>query len=102
MEPNVPMDLLVEETLKYGLVPPVVMEFSGITAGGGYAGTSGESSSFKHGFFHRTINYVEMVRVKWRSSHLLRQREGRSVSWSSWCGWVTGYHNSHRTSVDGG
>lgn len=27
VEPNVPMDRLVEETLKYGLVPPVVMEF---------------------------------------------------------------------------
>jgi delta24-sterol reductase len=61
VEPNVPMDRLVEETLKYGLVPPVVMEFPGITAGGGYAGTSGESSSFKHGFFDCTINYVEMV-----------------------------------------
>lgn len=60
-EPNVPMDRLVETTMKYGLVPPVVMEFPGITVGGGYAGTSGESSSFKHGFFNRTINYVEMV-----------------------------------------
>ncbi|KAL9119281.1 MAG: hypothetical protein Q9187_004166 [Circinaria calcarea] len=61
VEPNVPMDRLVEETLKYGLIPPVVMEFPGITVGGGYAGTSGESSSFKHGFFNRTINSVEMV-----------------------------------------
>ena len=61
VEPNVPMDRLVEETMKYGLIPPVVMEFPGITAGGGYAGTSGESSSFKHGFFNRTINCVEMV-----------------------------------------
>ena len=61
VEPNVPMDRLVEETLKYGLVPPVVMEFPGITVGGGYAGTSGESSSFKHGFFNRTINRIEMV-----------------------------------------
>ena len=61
VEPNVPMDRLVEETIKYGLVPPVVMEFPGITVGGGYAGTSGESSSFKHGFFNRTINYIEMV-----------------------------------------
>lgn len=50
-----PMDRLVEETLKYGLIPPVVMEFPGITAGGGYSGTSGESSSFKHGFFDRTL-----------------------------------------------
>ncbi|KAF1810183.1 hypothetical protein P152DRAFT_460684 [Eremomyces bilateralis CBS 781.70] len=61
VEPNVPMDRLVQTTLQYGLVPPVVMEFPGITAGGGYAGTSGESSSFRHGFFDRTLNWVEMV-----------------------------------------
>lgn len=61
VEPNVPMDRLVETTLKYGLVPPVVMEFPGITVGGGYAGTSGESSSFKHGFFNRTMNHAEIV-----------------------------------------
>lgn len=61
VEPNVSMDRLVEATLEFGLVPPVVMEFPGITAGGGYNGTSGESSSFKHGFFEQTINSVEMV-----------------------------------------
>ncbi|KAM5350510.1 hypothetical protein ACJ41O_007015 [Fusarium nematophilum] len=61
VEPNVPMDRLVESTLKHGLVPPVVMEFPGITAGGGFAGTAGESSSFKHGFFNDTINWAEMV-----------------------------------------
>ena len=61
VEPNVPMDRLVEHTLRHGLVPPVVMEFPGITAGGGYAGTAGESSSFKHGFFDDTIQSVEMV-----------------------------------------
>lgn len=61
VEPNVPMDRLVEATLPYGLVPPVVMEFPGITAGGGFSGTSGESSSFRHGFFNDTINYVEMI-----------------------------------------
>ncbi|KAF2197634.1 FAD-binding domain-containing protein [Delitschia confertaspora ATCC 74209] len=61
VEPNVPMDRLVETTLPHGLVPPVVMEFPGITVGGGYAGTAGESSSFKYGFFDRTINEVEMV-----------------------------------------
>lgn len=61
VEPNVPMDRLVEATLKYGLIPPVVMEFPGITVGGGYSGTAGESSSFKHGFFDKTLNFVEMV-----------------------------------------
>ncbi|XWW94331.1 hypothetical protein V2A60_002274 [Cordyceps javanica] len=61
LEPNVPMDRLVEATLVCGLIPPVVMEFPGITAGGGYSGSSGESSSFRHGFFNDTINYVEMI-----------------------------------------
>jgi len=60
-EPNVPMDALVNETLKHGLVPPVVMEFPGITAGGGFSGTSGESSSFRYGFFDRTVNRIEIV-----------------------------------------
>lgn len=61
VEPNVPMDELVDETLKHGLLPPVVMEFPGITVGGGFAGTSGESSSFKHGFFDNTVNWIEIV-----------------------------------------
>ncbi|CAK7234496.1 hypothetical protein SEUCBS140593_008961 [Sporothrix eucalyptigena] len=46
VEPNVPMDALVAATIAHGLVPLVVMEFPGITAGGGFSGTSGESSSF--------------------------------------------------------
>ena len=61
VEPNVPMDRLVEATLKHGLVPPVVMEFPGITAGGGFAGTGGESSSFKYGYFNEIVNSVEIV-----------------------------------------
>jgi delta24-sterol reductase len=61
VEPNVPMDKLVKATLEYGLIPPVVMEFPGITVGGGYAGSAGESSSFKFGYFDQTINSVEMV-----------------------------------------
>ena len=52
---------LVEPTLKHGLIPPVVMEFPGITVGGGFAGTSGESSSFKHGFFENTVNWIEII-----------------------------------------
>jgi len=61
VEPNVPIDRLVESTLKYDLIPPVVMEFPGITAGGGFAGTGGESSSFKYGFFDETVKSVEIV-----------------------------------------
>ncbi|KAH4123978.1 delta-sterol reductase [Parastagonospora nodorum] len=61
VEPNVPMDALVRETMKIGLLPPVVMEFPGITVGGGFVGTAGESSSFKHGFFDRTVLSAEVV-----------------------------------------
>ena len=38
VEPNVPMDKLVAATLKLGLIPEVVMEFPGITVGGGHHG----------------------------------------------------------------
>jgi FAD/FMN-containing dehydrogenase len=60
-EPNVPMDALVEATLQHGLIPPVVMEFPGITVGGGFSGTSGESSSFRYGAFDSTCNWIEIV-----------------------------------------
>jgi len=61
VEPNVPMDQLVDAVRPYGLVPPVVMEFPGITVGGGFAGTAGESSGFKYGFFDSTVNWIEVV-----------------------------------------
>jgi delta24-sterol reductase len=61
VEPNVPMDVLVRETMKANLLPPVVMEFPGITVGGGFVGTAGESSSFKYGFFDRTVLSAEVV-----------------------------------------
>lgn len=72
VEPNVSMDALVRETMKVGLLPPVVMEFPGITVGGGFVGTAGESSSFKYGFFDRTVLSAEVVLangdVVWASS----------------------------------
>ncbi|KAF2145279.1 uncharacterized protein K452DRAFT_356552 [Aplosporella prunicola CBS 121167] len=61
VEPNVAMDALVAATLPHGLVPPVVMEFPGITVGGGFAGVAGESSSWRHGFFDRTVNWCDVV-----------------------------------------
>ena len=61
VEANVPMDVLVDAALKHGLVPPVVPEFPGITVGGGYSGTAGESSSFRYGFFDNTVNWCEIV-----------------------------------------
>lgn len=61
VEPNVAMDSLVQATLKHGLIPAVVPEFPGITVGGAYAGTAGESSSFRWGFFDRLVGKAEVV-----------------------------------------
>lgn len=61
VEPNVPMDTLVEATLQYGLIPPIVMEFPGITVGGAIQGNGGESSSFKWGAFNQTCNWYEVI-----------------------------------------
>lgn len=63
VEPNVSMDKLVQATLARGLVPPVVMEFPGITVGGAFTGSAGESNSFKFGFFDQTVKSVELVLV---------------------------------------
>jgi len=61
VEPNVPMDSLVDATVAYDLLPPVITEFPGITVGGGIQGGAGESSSFKWGFFSQTVNWIEYV-----------------------------------------
>lgn len=61
VEPNVPMDTLVDAALRHGLIPPVVMEFPGITVGGGLQGGAGESSSFKWGTFNNTLNWYDIV-----------------------------------------
>lgn len=61
VEPNVPMDKLLETVRSIKLMPPVVMEFPRITVGGGFAGTGGESSSFRQGLFERTITRIKIV-----------------------------------------
>ncbi|KAI0180544.1 FAD-binding domain-containing protein [Hypoxylon sp. FL1284] len=61
VEPNVPMDALVSACTAHGLIPLVVMEFPGITVGGGFSGSAGESSSCRHGPFDATVNRIEIV-----------------------------------------
>jgi Delta24-sterol reductase len=61
VEPSVPMDQLLDAALAKDLIPPVVMEFPGITVGGGIQGGAAESSAFKRGSFHETALEYEMV-----------------------------------------
>ncbi|MBJ7448944.1 MAG: FAD-binding oxidoreductase [Parachlamydiales bacterium] len=51
IEPKVTMEKLCKETLKHGLIPPVVPEFKNITAGGAVMGSGLESSSYRYGQF---------------------------------------------------
>lgn len=61
VEPNVPMDKLVAATLSLGLIPPVVMEFPGITVGGGINGAALESSSFRFGQLNDSAEEYEII-----------------------------------------
>jgi FAD/FMN-containing dehydrogenase len=61
VEPNVSMARLLEATLPHGLMPFVVMELERITVGGGFSGTSGESSSFRYGAFDSKVSSIEIV-----------------------------------------
>ncbi|KAJ4857585.1 FAD binding domain-containing protein [Trichoderma breve] len=64
-EPKVPMDALAAHTLKHGVIPKIVMEFKGITVGGGYSGFSGESSMYRYGLFNNTVSEIEILGHIW-------------------------------------
>lgn len=61
VEPKVTMEDLVAATLTYGLVPPVVPEFKGITVGGAISGGATESSGCQYGAFHDTCLDYEIL-----------------------------------------
>ena len=69
VQPNVDMWSLVNATLEEDLLPPVVPEFPGITVGGAFNGTAGESSSWKHGFFDRSVIYIQIILADGRIVH---------------------------------
>lgn len=60
-EPGVTFARMVKATLAKGLVPTVVPELEGITAGGAVAGCSVESMSFRYGGFHDSCTEYEIV-----------------------------------------
>lgn len=54
-------ETIVEETLKYGLMPAVVPQLKTITLGGAVTGVGIESSSFRYGFPHETLLSMEIL-----------------------------------------
>lgn len=61
VEPNVPMDKLLNATLENNLLPLVIPEFPGITVGGAVSGASLESSSWKYGQFNDCCFEYEII-----------------------------------------
>lgn len=52
---------LINESLKYSLMPPVVPELKTITVGGALSGLGIEASSFRYGLVHETIDEIEVL-----------------------------------------
>ena len=52
---------LVEETLRHGLLPAVVPQLKTITVGGAVSGLGIESSSFRYGLVHETVDEMEIL-----------------------------------------
>ena len=61
VEGMITYEALVDETLKYGLLPAVVPQLKTITVGGAVSGLGIESSSFKFGLVHETIEEMEIL-----------------------------------------
>jgi FAD/FMN-containing dehydrogenase len=61
VEGMITYEALVDETLKRGLLPAVVPQLKTITVGGAVSGLGIESSSFKFGLVHETIEEMEIL-----------------------------------------
>jgi FAD/FMN-containing dehydrogenase len=61
VEGMITYESLVDETLKYGLLPAVVPQLKTITVGGAVSGLGIESSSFKFGLVHETVEEMEIL-----------------------------------------
>lgn len=53
--------LLLDATLSHGVMPAVVPQLKSITIGGAIAGLGIESSSFKYGLVHETVQEMEVL-----------------------------------------
>ena len=61
VEGMITYETLVDETLRYGLLPAVVPQLKTITLGGAVSGLAIESSSFKYGLVHETVEAMEIL-----------------------------------------
>ena len=58
---------LVDATLEHGMMPTVVPQLKSITIGGAVSGVGIESSSFKYGLVHETVQEMEILQADGRT-----------------------------------
>jgi FAD/FMN-containing dehydrogenase len=78
---------LVDETLRYGLLPAVVPQLKTITVGGAVSGLGIESSSFKYGLVHETVEEMEIPDGQGVHRCVLPVQEPGSILWISELVW---------------
>ena len=61
VEGMIPYDMLVDATLKHGVMPAVVPQLKSITVGGAVAGIGIEATSFRHGLVHETVREMDVA-----------------------------------------
>jgi FAD/FMN-containing dehydrogenase len=61
VEGMTPYSRLVDETLAWGTMPCVVPQLKSITIGGAVSGLGIESSSFRHGLVHESVQEMEVL-----------------------------------------
>ena len=61
VEGMTPYAALVEASLKHGVLPAVVPQLKSITIGGAVTGCGIESSSFRYGLVHETVDEMEIL-----------------------------------------
>lgn len=84
VEPGITMEQLLCLTLPYGLMPPVVPEFKGITVGGAVNGAAIESSSHHYGQFNDICLAYEVLTADGRL--ILASKEENSDLFEAFAG----------------
>lgn len=61
VEGMIPYDALADATLRHGFLPAVVPQLKSITVGGAVSGVGIESSSFRYGLVHETVEDMDIL-----------------------------------------
>ena len=89
VEGMTPYETLVDATLPHGLMPTVVPQLKSITVGGAVTGGGIESSSFRYGFVHETLQAIEVLTGEGRTVLARPDNERRDLFY--------GFPNSYGT-----